>query len=755
MGDEALKLADDPQSYCLLADPKKGQVQATLHELSAQGALLGGGLSFSDNDYVDCTLHLKGVVPRPMFAHVVSLQDDKVLVRWLHFEGADEAKLKDLLVRFRDGSLTAEERIETSGAHKAIAAESAEAIKEGTRRIVRPSTVFTPFAAKGPAKPGVPPAAPAPVPAAKAEGDATVRKGTRRITRPSQPKLEAAAPAVEAAPPATPPGEGSGSRQVLTDASGPAPTIGDESASRPVVIAPTARFEKLADTKPKVDNPVSTENPGKAKVVVGSDGKMDIGATIRSKAKTVRASELAARHENVRVLNMGTIKLLIQDAVSEAMQHLTANMGEAEKKQLLQEAEEKFQERLKAFKAEKESADAYAKHLNDQLRKAQELLETERKREIKAEQFTVSDAGMGQIEDKMKRVLDHAMRTGNVSPELEAKLREMIAHILDDERERIRRQEEEAQSAKIDLLEKKIKRLAKDLDDTERERDEARELANALEAAGGGGIASIMKAGIKDNDGNKKRKLSLMKEILDMNRKIREELGVTYQRDDEAVKRLDAEREKLPDGPPPESAEQRAEREAAEAAAKEAAIAAAEASGGEYVPAAAEGDADADADGEEAVGEGAYDDMVDPDDMTWEVQEIKVMSDEERDAKKAGGGVKKISAGTAAPPPMFKKPGGGYARRPAHHGPIEPDPFHPDHNPTQPASFQERPWLTTTTPSISASTSVRAAPPSPAPTACARRCGRTSATPRITSRARSWAVAMSSTARRRLRTAWP
>lgn len=661
MGEEALKLADDPQSYCLLADPKKGQVQASLHELSAQGALLGGGLSFSDNDYVDCTLHLKGVVPRPMFAHVVSLQDDKVLVRWLHFEGADEAKLKDLLVRFRDGSLTAEERIETSGAHKAIAAESAEAIKEGTRRIVRPSTVFTPFAAKGATKPAVPPAAsPAPTvsaPMAKADGDATVRKGTRRITRPSQPKLEAAAPTVETAP-AAPAGEGSGARQVLTDPSGPVPTIGDESAGRPVVIAPTARFEKLADTKPKVDNPTSTENPGKAKVVVGSDGKMDIGATIRSKAKTVRASELAARHENVRVLNMGTIKLLIQDAVSEAMQHLTANMGEAEKKQLLQEAEEKFQERLKAFKAEKESADAYAKHLNDQLRKAQELLETERKREIKAEQFTVSDAGMGQIEDKMKRVLDHAMRTGNVSPELEAKLREMIAHILDDERERIRKQEEEAQSAKIDLLEKKIKRLARDLDDTERERDEARELANALEAAGGGGIASIMKAGIKDSDGNKKRKLSLMKEILDMNRKIREELGVTYQRDDEAVKRLEAEREKLPDGPPPESAEQRAEREAADAAAKEAAIAAAEASGGEYVPGATGADTEPGTEGEEAVEESAYDDMVDPDDMTWEVQDIKVMSDEERDAKKAGGGVKKISAGTAAPPPMFKKPGG-------------------------------------------------------------------------------------------------
>ena len=35
-------------------------------------------------------------------------------------------------------------------------------------------------------------------------------------------------------------------------------------------------------------------------------------------AKTVRASELAARHDKVRVLNMSTIKELIQDAVQEA-----------------------------------------------------------------------------------------------------------------------------------------------------------------------------------------------------------------------------------------------------------------------------------------------------------------------------------------------------------------------------------------------------------------------------------------------------
>ena len=62
---------------------------------------------------------------------------------------------------------------------------------------------------------------------------------------------------------------------------------------------------------------------------------MDIGASIRSHAKTIRASELASRHERVRVLNMATIKSLIMEAVEEAASSLTRSLGEAERKGLL------------------------------------------------------------------------------------------------------------------------------------------------------------------------------------------------------------------------------------------------------------------------------------------------------------------------------------------------------------------------------------------------------------------------------------
>ncbi|MBA3686247.1 MAG: hypothetical protein H0W72_13550 [Planctomycetes bacterium] len=406
----------------------------------------------------------------------------------------------------------------------------------------------------------------------------------------------------------------------------------EEASGAQVVISPTAKFNKLPSAAPDDDHPA---DGGTGKVgIVGQDGKLDIGASIRSKAKTVRASELAARHDRVRVLNMNTIKGLIQEAVAEAMQHIGASIGETERKRLLEEAEANFQEKLKAFQAEKSGSEEKAKRLQDQLRMAQDLLEQERKRTVSKDQFTVSAAGMGEIEERLRRVLDHAIATGNVSPELEAKLREMIAHILDTERERIKAQELEAQNAQIDLLQKKIQRLAGSLEETERQRNEAQQLAAALEAQGGG-LRGVMVAGINDSDAQKKRKLALMKEILDINRRMREELGVDYVRDDAAVAKIQAEMAKLPDfvksSEPVAPVPTNSAAELATAAAERGETAA---------------DADADAEDENAP-------IINPDDEPWEVKPIQVKSDAERDEAKLG--VKRINVGAKAPPPLEKK----------------------------------------------------------------------------------------------------
>lgn len=619
MADGVLRLGDDSESHCKLIDPAGGPVQVPIVELTAQTALLGTKLNFMPNDYLDVTLQLRGTLPKAMFAHVVNLEGANLRIRWLHFDPSDEAKLKAFLSAFADGTLPPEDRPADPNAPAA-----ATTSRQGTRRIVRPSHVFTPFS-KGPASAAAKP----PEPAAE-------RQGTRRVVRPSAQAIKPFSGSPSTARPAvTKPPERPGISlhdAIEQDPSGTQVAIGHPARTKP---SDSTAGANLAE---KVDNPQTTETTGDTKMVVGADGKMDIGATIRSKAKTIRASELAARHDKVRVLNMGTIKLLIQEAVTEAMGHIGASISESERQRLLEESEAQFQERLKTFQAEKAGAQEYAKQLNEQLRRAQHLLEEERKRAISADQFTVSEAGMGQIEEKLKRVLDYAIRSGNVSSELEGKLREMISHILDDERERIRQQEQEAQGAKIELLEKKLKRLAGNLEETERQRDEAQALANALEQQGGG-LRNIMTAGLSDSDGAKKRKLALMKEILDINRKIREELGMAYNRDDEAVAKLDAEREKLPDGPLP--AGNTPEPELPSAAELAASVEESD-SGGVAIVA------------EDTPPSGAVE--IDPDDMIWEAKPIAILSDEERDAKKAG--VKKFSANAKAAPPMFKKPGG-------------------------------------------------------------------------------------------------
>lgn len=626
MASDVLRLADDGESYCRLIDPATGPVHVPIRELSSQGALFDTKLVFQANDYLDITLHLKGASARPLFAHVVGIEKEGLRVRWLHFDPGDEPKLRALLASFSSGTLKPEDRAGAGGSSAPVQSTVVPSmgdpqLKQGTRRIVRPSTVFTPFSN--------PDAGKAAEPAKALEGGE--RQGTRRVMRPSTASGDSGPVAL------TPmPAERRDPADQVLDLAQVRPRSGEDSGGH-VVIAPTAKFERMRDDR--VSNPESTETGGNAKIVIGQDGKLDIGATIRNKAKTVRASELAARHDRVRVLNMATIKALIQEAVGEAVQHVTAMMGDSERKRLLEEAENGFQERLKVFQAEKLGAEAKAKQLQDQLKMAQDLLEQERKRTISADQFTVSEAGLGEIEDKMKRVLERALRDGNASPELQEQLRSMIGHILDSERERIKAQELEAQNAKIDLLEKKIKRLATTLDETERQRDEAQQLAKALEEQGGG-LRNIMAAGLKDSDANKKKKLALMKEILEINRKMREELGITYNRDDAAVAKVDEVMAKLPDRPyvPPEDATAPGAHVPGEAPA-EAPAATADADG--YEPAAAGSASDV-----------ADDDapIVNPDDEPWEVKPIQVLSDEERDEAKVG--VKRIKAGAKSAPPL-------------------------------------------------------------------------------------------------------
>ena len=163
--------------------------------------------------------------------------------------------------------------------------------------------------------------------------------------------------------------------------------------------------------------------------------------------------------------------------------------------------------------------------LNDQLEKAQNLLEEERQRVVSADQFTVSGAGMLEIETRMERMLHRAVKNGGVGVELEGKMRGVLSRLLDEERDRISAKAQETQSSNIELLERKVRRLARSLDETAKDRDSAQKRAHSLESAGGTGRRNVMRAGLDDDDPGKTRKLGLLKDIFDQNKEMRAHLA--------------------------------------------------------------------------------------------------------------------------------------------------------------------------------------------------------------------------------------
>ena len=284
-----------------------------------------------------------------------------------------------------------------------------------------------------------------------------------------------------------------------------------------------SRPETLLETQSS-ESPKTLPQSATAETVYKEDGALDVAATLRGYTRTVHSSELAARHKQVQVMGVSKVKTLIQDAVNESVKKLELDWEENEKKRLLDEAEENFNERLKSFQAEKAGIEEHSKLLETQLSRAENLLAEERQKVISAEQFTVSDAGILELEKRLSRLLDRAVVKGGVRKEIEDEMRVVMSNLLDDEREKIRNKAQDAQSEVIALLERKIGRLSSSLEDTQQERDSAQRRAHALEMAGGVAFKNVYTSGLADDD-EKDKKLNLLKEIVAGNREVRKFMG--------------------------------------------------------------------------------------------------------------------------------------------------------------------------------------------------------------------------------------
>ena len=645
---------------CIVEDPQSGPTAFDVAEIDAEGAILRTPKTFADTEYLDVALELASGPPMALFAQVAGNEGGGGLkLRWLHMDPSEEAALKKALTQWQAGDFDevqlgddVSDALDIFGG-----GEKPQAKREGTRRVTRPNLKPVDETAPAASESGTRHKTvqlsinEAASESAQRKRSDTVRfeatpmsnrvisddgedsspkgSGTRRVVRPqatATPKADA-----------TPSDEGTKrkTRRITRPgeappAPAPAPAAkaesgGDESGMHNVVVTNTRRFNKLKN------DPNAPEKQVQAQSVRGEDGKLDVGASIRNSAKTVSAAELAERHDKLKVLNMRTIKTLIADAVREAVEQLGGALDAKEKDRLLQEAEENFKERLEAFKAEKKGLESQASRLREQLDRAQELLEEEKKRKIKDDQFTVSDSGIADLEKQFERMMNKAAKSGSLDDEMEGSLRKMVNRLLDDERAKIAEQARKAQGEAIELLERKVKRLAGTLQETEKERDSARRHANELAKSGGGGgsVQNMYDVGLADDDANKEAKLALLKDIFAQNQEMREHLKKSGKK---------IQHRKRPPKPEPTEAPFPEDEKPAEEPAAAAEPAAEEPTSEEPAVVADDGE------------------MTDPDDMPWEPgKSYNPEADFEDDDDDDAGPVKKIVVADKEPPKLQRK----------------------------------------------------------------------------------------------------
>ncbi|MBN1443086.1 MAG: hypothetical protein JXA90_10265 [Planctomycetes bacterium] len=526
------------QCTCLLGDPYAGAVRVPIRKISGSEAVLDPSSGLRQDQFVYTTVELEEGPSIALSGLVVGTASQGILLQWMHSDPREADRVNTILEEYDSRSPPSTEEVLARDEELQAARESHETLQEGAsarqhapeyreddldpeaaeeaeaarhagagkprpprrQQAARPSPAGEtrqPAAARGldPGAPrsagGAPPETASTRRAVVADNVIVNRQGSRAERRPPGPQVAGAAP------PATP-------RALRAEGSPP----GEQTGSRDAGATP----------------PGSRAGAGRTPSGAARDGPLDVDATIRSRSQTMKASALAARLKTVQVIQMEAIKKLINEAVDESSASLATTLAASERTRLLEEAEEAFRERLERFQAEKTGLEARTRILEEQLDKAQRLLEEERLREIRADQFTLSDAGVIELETKLERLLGRVVLKNKVAPEVEGDLRRIVATLLDEEREKIRQKTEEAQSGKIELLEKKIARLARTLDIAEKEREKAQRRAQALESSGISFRSPLQYAGIEEDDPAKERKLGLLKQLFDLNLELRREL---------------------------------------------------------------------------------------------------------------------------------------------------------------------------------------------------------------------------------------
>ena len=253
----------------------------------------------------------------------------------------------------------------------------------------------------------------------------------------------------------------------------------------------------------------------------------DLESALRSRSRLVRTSAIAAQRDSVRVLNLSAIKELIQASVEETIRESGRSLDEIELRRLREESERGFKERLAEFENEKADLQSHIETLTARMNRTQDLLGAEKEREVERDRFTLSEESLGRLEKTLEKSVQRATHGEDLDPAVEQELRAVVNQSLDLERSKAREREETARSENIDLLERKVKRLAKNLDDARYQRDSALETVRRAESRDG--FPNPLHTGVthvspSEDGSNSERRRALLADLVSENRQLREKI---------------------------------------------------------------------------------------------------------------------------------------------------------------------------------------------------------------------------------------
>lgn len=263
-----------------------------------------------------------------------------------------------------------------------------------------------------------------------------------------------------------------------------------------------------------------------------------IRKALKDKTERIPLRALEKRgFRNVQVLDMRTIERIVQDAVDNTLDRRLQSVSAEERTEIEREAKAEFLKLLqehKELRAQKDASDrerdklsSQVQNLRSELTARQQELAEEEARSLDQKSFSLSAESFVELERKVRQLFgrlmgeEQRMCLAQVGPkalkglsEFERDLALLIDRVLGDQRDRYVEKERAEHQEKIDLLERRIAKLSKTLEQTE---DTLRKVAQAKSLDPG--VASIFDSvqGLDLSDIDFERKSELLKEVFIQN----------------------------------------------------------------------------------------------------------------------------------------------------------------------------------------------------------------------------------------------